>query len=230
MHKATHQVDELAKILWDYHHVHHELVGADCILVLGNHDLAVVDYAIELFKQGWAPLMIFSGGSRNPLLTSNPNQPEAVVFAERAVEMGVPRASVLVESKSRNTGDNFTLTADLLRERALDPANFIVVQKPYMERRTLATGLKRWPQKRLIITSPKVSYDDYITSGIPKDQIINFMVGDLQRIKVYGENGFQVRQEIPEQVWNAYLALVGLGYTKRLLPDSESGVRDGKRA
>jgi hypothetical protein len=45
------------------------------------------------------------------------------------------------------------------------------------------------------------------------------MVGDLQRIKIYGENGFQAPQEIPEQVWAAYRQLVDLGFTDRLLKE-----------
>ena len=43
------------------------------------------------------------------------------------------------------------------------------------------------------------------------------MMGDLQRIDVYGRNGFQIPQEIPEKVWDAFESLKGLGYTKRLL-------------
>jgi hypothetical protein len=41
-------------------------------------------------------------------------------------------------------------------------------------------------------------------------------VGDFQRIKVYGDNGFQVPQEIPDAVWSAFEALVARGYGERL--------------
>ena len=50
------------------------------------------------------------------------------------------------------------------------------------------------------------------------DDFINIMVGDLQRIDVYGQNGFQIPQEIPEEVREAYRALVRAGYDKQLLP------------
>jgi hypothetical protein len=43
------------------------------------------------------------------------------------------------------------------------------------------------------------------------------MVGDLQRIKVYPEKGFQISQDIPDDVWKAYEELVRLGYTKHLV-------------
>ena len=43
------------------------------------------------------------------------------------------------------------------------------------------------------------------------------MVGDLQRIRVYAERGFQIPQEIPANVWSAYEKLVALGYTAHLV-------------
>ena len=42
------------------------------------------------------------------------------------------------------------------------------------------------------------------------------MVGDLQRIKIYPDKGFQIPQEIPEDVWAAYEALVSAGYDQHL--------------
>ena len=43
------------------------------------------------------------------------------------------------------------------------------------------------------------------------------MVGDLQRIRVYAERGFQIPQEIPDEVWAAYEELVHAGYDSRLV-------------
>ena len=43
------------------------------------------------------------------------------------------------------------------------------------------------------------------------------MVGDLQRIKVYPGKGFQIHQEIPEDVWDAYEQLVRLGFDQHLI-------------
>jgi len=54
--------DKLAKIIWDYHHIGHKLEKADCILVLGSSDIRIAEYGAKLFFDGWAPLIIFSGG------------------------------------------------------------------------------------------------------------------------------------------------------------------------
>jgi hypothetical protein len=45
------------------------------------------------------------------------------------------------------------------------------------------------------------------------------MVGDLQRVKEYAKQGFQIPQEIPGNVWKAYEELVRRGYTKHLIKD-----------
>ena len=48
------------------------------------------------------------------------------------------------------------------------------------------------------------------------------MVGDLQRLIVYGQKGWSAPQEIPAEVMAAYEGLVAAGYTKRLLPGVRS--------
>ena len=83
---------------------------------------------------------------------------EADQFAAIAVNMGVPKASILIENKSTNTGENILFTQQLLQQKNLDPQSFIVVQKPYMERRSYATFKKHWPDKKLIVTSPQISF------------------------------------------------------------------------
>ena len=42
------------------------------------------------------------------------------------------------------------------------------------------------------------------------------MVGDLQRIRDYPARGFQIAQEIPADVWEAFEELVRLGYDTHL--------------
>ncbi|MBC7836184.1 YdcF family protein [Acetobacteraceae bacterium] len=208
--------DALAKILWDYHHVNHTLKKADSIFVLCSHDIRVAEYAADLFLQGYAPYLIFSGGFG--VLTKDLfDKPEAEVFAEVALKKGVPKDKILIENKSTNTGENVEFTKKLLTERGLDFQTFILVQKPYMERRTYATFKKVWPEKEFAVTSPPIPYESYFTKEIPKDRVINIMVGDLQRIKLYPEKGFQIYQEIPDKVWNAYEKLVEMGYINHLV-------------
>ena len=206
----------LAKKLWDYHHVNHTVEKAEFILVLGSHDLRVADRATELYFEGWAPRIIFSGGLGN-FTKEMWTETEADKFAAIAIKMGVPKESILVENKSTNTGENILFTQQLLAQQNLEPQSFIVVQKPYMERRSYATFKKHWPDKKLIVTSPQISFEDYPTEEIPLERVINIMVGDLQRIIIYPAKGFQVYQEVPPDVRDAYEQLIALGFNKHMM-------------
>ena len=217
-------VRRLAETLWRYHQVNHRLEKADAVLVLCSHDKAIAELGARLFLDGWAPLLIFSGGL-GAITRSLWERPEADQFAAVAAAMGVPPDRMLIENRSTNTGENVAFTRRLLAERGLDPDTFIVVQKPYMERRAYATFRKVWPEKRVIVTSPRVSFDEYLerysNAALSADEVIGIMVGDLQRIRLYPDRGFQIPQEIPPGVWEAYRELVALGYDKHL---SEPGV------
>jgi uncharacterized SAM-binding protein YcdF (DUF218 family) len=213
---VTKEAMDLAQILWDYHHMHHTLVPSDCILVLGSHDQRVARRGADLYLDGLAPLLVFSGGLGR-LTKALWQETEADLFARIAVELGVPREAILIENRSTNTGENILFSRQLLDANGLMPQKFIVVQKPYMERRSYATFKKQWPDKELQVTSPQLSFAAYPTDDISLERVINIMVGDLQRIKLYPEKGFQIYQEIPRVVWEAYELLVSMGYDEQLV-------------
>lgn len=216
MNNINKKIIQLAKKIWDYHHLNQKIRKSDAILVLGSHDLRVAEYGAELFLQKWAPILIFSGGLGN--LTKNIwKEPEADKFAKIARKMGVPKSVIYVENKSTNTAENILFTKELIKQKKLNLKSFIVVHKPYMERRTYATFKKLWPSRKIIVTSPKIPFEDYPNKKIPLNKVINIIVGDLQRIKIYSENGFQIFQKIPKDVWKAYEELVKFGYVKHLI-------------
>lgn len=181
-----HQIRALAETLWNYHLLKHQVAKADAILVLCSHDERVAERGAQLFLEGWAPLIIFSGG-QGEITRRLWSEPEAERFARIAVSLNVPRECILVETESTNTGENVQFTRKMLAEKGLDPQKFIVVQKPYMERRAYATFRRYWPDKEVIVTSPQVSFDEYVAeytnSSLSVDDVVGIMVGDLQRIK-----------------------------------------------
>ena len=213
----------LVEKIWDYHHLDHQLAHADAILVLCSHDKVVAGRGAELFLQGWAPLLIFAGGL-GAITRHLWHEPEADQFAAIAIEMGVPKDRILIENRSTNTGENVLFTKQLLAGKGIDPRTFIVVQKPYMERRSYATFRKLWPEKELVVTSPQVSFAEYLerytNAELSSDFVVSIIVGDLQRLKLYSEMGYQIYQEIPDDVWAAYEELVKAGYDKHLIVSS----------
>ncbi|MGA0559848.1 YdcF family protein [Larkinella sp. VNQ87] len=213
-------IHSLAKRLWDYHRMNQPLEPADAILVLCSYDKRVAERAAQLWLDGWAPLLIFSGGL-GVITRTLWTEPEADQFAQIARQMGVPSEAILIENQSTNTGENVQFTRQLLKERGLDPERFLLVQKPYMERRSYATFCKVWPEKPVRVTSPQASYeaylDDYSNPDLSPDYVISIMVGDLQRIREYPQKGFQIPQEIPADVWEAYEKLIAAGYDQHLI-------------
>jgi hypothetical protein len=215
------RIHSLVEKIWHYHLLNHPLSKADAILVLCSHDRRMAEYGAQLFLDGWAPLLIFSGGLGS-ITKRLWHEPEADQFAAIAHAMGVPRESVLIENASTNTGENILFTRTLLAARGLEPGTFIVVQKPYMERRSFATFRKLWPEPDVIVTSPRVTLDEYLADysndSLSEDEVIGIMVGDLQRIRLYPAMGFQIHQDIPADVWDAGQELIRAGYNTRLVP------------
>ena len=212
-------IDYYGKILWDYHLLNEDVKKSDVILGFGSHDLHVAKRCAQLFLDGYGNMIIFTGGYGR--ITENLwNMAEAEKFAQIAIKMGVPKNKIIIENKASNTGENISNTKEILKNINLSPSSFIVVDKPYRERRTFATLKKQWPEINFVITSPKFTYEEYCdfysNGEISKDEFISIMVGDTQRIYLYGKNGFQIEQEIPSKVWEAYNKLVYWDFNKHL--------------
>jgi uncharacterized SAM-binding protein YcdF (DUF218 family) len=216
----------LAQIVWNYHRLDHRLMPAEVIVVLCSHDTAVAARGAQVWLEGWAPRLVFSGGL-GAITRRLWSEPEADQFARIAVAMGVPREHILIENQSTNTGENVAFTRRLLEAEGCDPDRLILVQKPYMERRTFATFHKVWPGKDVVVTSPQVSFDEYLArysnQSLSPEDVVSIMVGDLQRIREYPRRGFQIEQEIPALVWAAFEELVAAGYDRHLISPSPGG-------
>ena len=185
---------------------------ADVIIALGTHDLRVADYAAEIFLSGRAPLLICSGGL-GKVTGSLFTRPEAELFMERCCSLGVPPENILVESSSTNTGENFRFSRELLADRGIFPSTGIAVSKPYMAKRAWATGTKQWPEVSWSVMTQPLSLEEYGTD----ETTISLMVGDLQRLLVYAEMGFQAPVEVPDEIWSAYDRLVAAGYDQYVI-------------
>ncbi|CAC5367775.1 unnamed protein product [Mytilus coruscus] len=132
---------------------------------------------------------------------------EAEIFRDVAIGKGVPANRIIIETKSTNTGENIRFSYRVLRNRNGLPSNVILVQKPYMGRRTLATFQKQWPGPicKLCVTSPNIDLLDYPNSEVGDlDDVITIVIGDMQRMDSYAKLGYQTFQRIPDDVWSAY--------------------------
>ncbi|MCX4235522.1 YdcF family protein [Streptomyces ortus] len=205
-----------ARCLWDYHQMGHVLRPCSVAVGLGSHDLGVADTAVDLYERGMAPLLVFTGAT-SPTTRDRMPRGEAVHYRERALELGVPASAVLVEPRARNTGENIRFSKAVLEEAGVDVSSVLLISKPYEERRAYATARKLWPGVEIVSASTPMTFSEYVDSIGDVRLVIDMLVGALQRLLIYPEQGFMISQQVPDHVLRAYERLCHEGFTSRLL-------------
>ena len=207
------------EILWNFMHMNQSPEQADVIVGFGCYDEDIPKRCAELYHQGFAPWVCFSGGlGRNTgrLWTKS----EAERFAAVAMAEGVPEDRIILEKKSTNSAENLLFAPKILAEAGVTAEKIIAVHKPYMEKRLWAAMQVYWPDVRALYTSPRVTLEEHMAHaeavGMTRKGVIETIVGDVQRMALYAEKGYQVPVEIPAEVRAAYDALVEQGYTGQL--------------
>ena len=207
------------QVIWDYLCLNQTLEKADCIVGFGNFNTDIARRAAELYHQGYAPKVLFTGGLGRNTEGLLPEQ-EAVRFAKVAMECGVPAADILIEDKSANTKENIEFTRCLLEREGIPHGHILGVHQPFMERRIKAAMGVYWPELRFSVTSPQVTIPEYLTrakeQGISENASVSVIVGDFQRMDLYAKKGYQLPQHIPEEAWTAFRELVAMGFDKQL--------------
>ena len=207
------------QILWDYLSLHQRVEKADVIVGFGCYDDNVARRAAELYHQGYAPKILFTGGlGRNTRELFSVS--EAEKFAKVAMDCGVPEEDILLEDQSTNTKENILFTRKLLEEKGIPHGRILGVHKPYMERRIKAAMGVYWPEQAFSVTSFRQTLEEALedakSQGMEESNTICTIVGDFQRIELYAQKGYQLPQYIPPEAWEAYHALVGMGYDSQL--------------
>jgi uncharacterized SAM-binding protein YcdF (DUF218 family) len=202
--------------LWTYHDMRHELHPCDAGIGLGSHDLGVAVVAVELFKRGFFPYVVFTGANAPTTIDRFPRG-EAVHYREYAIENGIPGSSVLIETRATNTAENLAMARELLADRGIIPRSVLLMSRPYQQRRAFATCRKIWPEVEVLCASRPLSLDEYVVTIGDARRVIDMLVGDTQRIDEYARRGFAIPQEMPDDVRSAFERLVAGGYTSRLV-------------
>lgn len=208
-----------AQVLWDYLCLNEAPQKASCIVGFGCYNEDIPRRAAQLYRDGFAPWVLFTGGlGRN---TSGMwTESEAERFGRIAVAEGVPESALLLETKSTNTAENIAFTRELLAQKNIQVTSILGVHKPYMERRIYAAWKNYWPQMPFTVTSYQQSFSEYLQTnalrGRSEQATIEMLAGDFQRMDLYAKKGYQIPQDIPQPVWDAFHALVDLGFTAQL--------------
>ncbi|MCK6262869.1 YdcF family protein [Vibrio sp. ZSDE26] len=195
--------------LWAYMQMGHKPAASDIIFVLCSNDLRVASHAADLYHQGLGSIILFSGGIgrfTDGLFETS----EAEAFGSIAKDCGVPSEAIFLETKATNTGENITCGYDVIKQLGLPHQKILLVQKPFMERRSYATFMQQWPVScdQVLVSSSGENLFDYISEEMPLDMVILALMEDYERIKKYPDLGFQTEQVIPDDVELSYQYLI----------------------
>ncbi|HSX41276.1 MAG TPA: YdcF family protein [Candidatus Saccharimonadales bacterium] len=106
-----------------------KLEHADVIVAIsGGETTSRTAEAVELYKAGYAPKLLFSGAAQDPTGPSN-----AAAMQKSAERQGVPSSDVLIEESAQNTAQNAEASANVLRSAGAQ--KIILVTSPYHQRR-----------------------------------------------------------------------------------------------
>ena len=207
------------QVIWDYLGLHQAPQKADVIVGFGNFNDNIARRAAELYHQGYAPKILFTGGLGRNTLGLLP-ETEAARFARVAMACGVRSEDIIREDKSTNTAENIIFTRRLLEELGIPHDRILGVHQPFMERRITAAMGVYWKDLDFRVTSPQVTIESYLADarkqGVTEEASISVIVGDFQRMDLYAKKGYQLPQYIPDEAWEAFRELVAMGYDKQL--------------
>lgn len=207
------------QIIWDYLRLGEEPKKADVIVGFGNFNTDIAARAAELYLKGYAPKILFTGGLGRNTAGLLPES-EAQRFKRTAMACGVPEEDIVIEDKSTNTRENIEFSRSLLEELKLPHGHILGVHQPFMERRITAAWGVYWPEQSFSVTSPQLSIPEYLRrareQGISENASVSVIVGDFQRMDLYAKLGYQLPQYIPPEAWDAFRALVEMGFDKQL--------------
>ncbi len=125
---------------------------------LPDDPISRVKKAVELFKQGEAPIIIMSGGYSKHLVNI-PQISEAQAMKALAVSLGVPEASIIEESKSTHTLANAYFTKKLFCEPNNWRSLIIVASDEHMP--------------RIEYVFKKMFGDEYMFSTVNSDRVLS---------------------------------------------------------
>lgn len=152
--------------LWDYLCEADPLENSDLIFVFGGGGETRPKEAVKLYKDGWAPKILFTG--QKPSYVKGLTITEAESFAEIAKKNGVTQKDIILEKEAVNTVENATKSIALLKKSGQLPNKIILIQVEYQLRRAYLTfkAASDWNPKLIKHPAPSAKFtrENYFTT------------------------------------------------------------------
>ena len=191
------QIDAL-RVIWSYLALSQAPEKADIIIAFGGLDLAVPAKAAELYRADYAQIILVTGGKGAFSSEVHGEDPEAITFANVLRGVGIPEEAIIIEAEATNTGENVSLSVSILRAKGIDICSAILVARPFLMRRVVATFNKQFPDMRVIPCPPYEDLESYLEFA--GDRAVGRICAELRRVKSYPAQGYMVEQIIPAGV------------------------------
>ena len=213
-------IKDSLEVIWNYMKLDQPLEKCDVIIGCGCTNLEIPKKCAELLKDGYAPLIVFTGG-QGKMSNKYFSKAEAEIFKEIALENGVPEDKIILETKATNTGDNLRFSMKLLNEKNIKYDKVLIVGNTIYERRIFLAAKKIMEGKQIIIASPNSNstFDEYFNKikNEPSEKRfdnISVIVGNIQRLIIFPQFGWELPEIVPDSVLEAYNKLKLLGFSK----------------
>jgi len=178
---------------------------ADLIIGFGHFDMKIPDQCLQLYRDGLAPKVLFTGGIGAG--TADLDMPEARAFLAHVqnLEPNLALADFLVEDRSTNTGENVRNSQELLAKEGLhfgeQIRTVLLVANPFRQRRVWLTCKLLMPNVTLYNCPPPTTYAQEIALFQAKNQnLAEQLPGEVKRIQEYPQRGFIAPSEVPDEI------------------------------
>ena len=184
-------------VLWEYLLVAQPPAAADVIFVFGSQDLAMPDRAAALYRAGYAPAVLVTGGFGR-MTRGVFDRPEALVFRDRLLAAGVPETAIVTETEAGNTLENVRLGLAALRRSGRPARSALLVAKGFVTRRAVATFAAQAPDVLVRACPPTTRLAEALDRS--PGAFAARLVAEIDRLDRYGARGDIARQRIPPAV------------------------------
>lgn len=135
---------------------------ADAMFLPGCIYPEQAEYAAKLYKEGYAKLLVPSGGisikfpewrgvGSKKEIYNKEYRTESEFFADVLIKNGVPESAILEEKNARYTRENAFLTKDLLDEKGIVVKTVLLVCRSFHARRALMLYQMAFPETEFVV-------------------------------------------------------------------------------
>lgn len=175
----------------DFIFISDEPLRSDIIFLPGGSHPFTPEYAAKLYHDGYAPLLMPSGGvsvkfdkwqgvKAKADIYNGDYHTDCEFFTDVLIKNGVPMSAIIGESESGHTRDNAFFSRKVADEKCLDINSGIIVCKSFHARRCLMLYQLAFPEARLVVCPADVfdiTRDNWFTFELGTDRVL----GELAR-------------------------------------------------